>query len=460
MAKHGSYSNYSKKHIRRLRRQKTSTRRSVAAKQKAAYSRNSYAQNLAFHQKKRRSFRGLIAAILIVTAAIAIGLISYNLIVNGRLNSGNSNASTAVTAEQDGQPIYTLIAVDAGASSSVKASYNTKSNTEIFVLMRDDVANGKLSYLVLPGALSVELSDYQTHALSYAEELGGDAELINAVNEFCEIQLNHLIKTDGEALANFVEQIGGLDITLSHPLDDPYAGNQSISFGDITLDKESALTLLRSRNVAGGNSTVAENLASFISALLNKLAAHNGFDLAGAVGDFATTSTSDLSVGSITDFINKMGSAQGLTTYVYSLTGASDISANTGEEIYVASYTNTPTVLERFRNGTDPEFDDVEIANVDTSQVTVEVRNGAEILGAGASLKERLEGWGYVVDAVGNTNDGATYNETLIVYLGDEFEDAANLICKSLNCGRVINGGDYYYSESDVIVIIGLDWTV
>lgn len=454
MAKHGTYSNYSKRQIRRLRKQqkKQATKRVDPSR--------SYAKTLASQNRKKRTVRSLIAVILIVVAACAIGLFSFNAIVNSRLSTGDSNASEALAGAEDGQPVYTLIRVDTGAAPSVSASYNIKNNTEIYVLMRTDLANSMVSYMVIPTALAVELSDYQTHALCYAEELGGDAELVRAVNEFCGIELNHIISTDGEALASFVESMGGLELTLEYALDDPYASNSSIPAGIIALDKDTTLTLLRTRNVAGGNATISANVSNFLTALINKLAEHSGFDLAGVVSDFAETSSSDMGANAIIDFVNKMGEAGDLTIYNYSISGAADKSVDTGEDVFQSSYSSTETVLERFRSGTDPYATDVVIGAVDTASIHVEVRNGAEILGAGANLQERLESWGYIVDSVGNAESGILYEETFVIYFDDEYQDAANLICRELGVGRVINGGDYYSSESNIIVIIGLDWSV
>ena len=87
------------------------------------------------------------------------------------------------------------------------------------------------------------------------------------------------------------------------------------------------------------------------------------------------------------------------------------------------------------------------------------MRNGAGITGAASACKTFLESKGYSVDSAGNADDGTTYEETLIVYMDDQYENPANSIVNELGCGRVVNGGDYYTSSSNIIVIIGLDWS-
>ena len=95
---------------------------------------------------------------------------------------------------------------------------------------------------------------------------------------------------------------------------------------------------------------------------------------------------------------------------------------------------------------------------MNASNVTVEVRNGTSTAGAAAKLGEFLSGSGYEVIGVGNTDDGTIYPETLVVYTDQGSEGAAKAIVEDMGSGRVVNGGDFYSSQADVIAIIGLDW--
>ena len=95
---------------------------------------------------------------------------------------------------------------------------------------------------------------------------------------------------------------------------------------------------------------------------------------------------------------------------------------------------------------------------VDEGQVTVEVRNGTNTAGAAAKLGEMLSAKGYEVIGVGNTDDATIYPETLVVYTNSEAEGAAKAVVSDMGSGRVVNGGDFYSSEADIIAIIGQDW--
>lgn len=50
------------------------------------------------------------------------------------------------------------------------------------------------------------------------------------------------------------------------------------------------------------------------------------------------------------------------------------------------------------------------------------------------------------------------YPETLVIYKDEAFEIAAKAIVSDLSAGRVVNGGDFYTFDTNVLVIIGTDW--
>lgn len=435
------------------------TKTSAAVRTHTISAHDSFLMKAAKRRERKRTSALVVVIIAIVVIAVLVGIFSYNKIVNDKLSGSGSNAKTVLASAEENAPQYSLIKVDVGKDDSVKSSYDSPENTKFYLLMRTDTTNYAVSYILLPSNLSVTLSDKLNHPLYDAEDLDGDAELIRAVNDFAGVEINHFIGTNGEALAQLVESIGGLQITLPCELDDPFAGTQTLKAGDITLDKESALTVLRSKNIPGTNSTRATILSSFTNALLTKMSSSGSFDLAGTVEKFADTSYSDMQASQIIDFANKLSSAPQITFYDSTIAGSPSKSADNGKDTFVARNAEKETLLNNFRQGNDPNASDIEVNDFDKSKVHVEVRNGAQITGAASACKAFLEKQGYVVDKAGNAEDGTTYTETLIVYLGDDNENAANSISKELGSGRVINGGDYYTSDSGVIVIIGTDWS-
>ena len=54
--------------------------------------------------------------------------------------------------------------------------------------------------------------------------------------------------------------------------------------------------------------------------------------------------------------------------------------------------------------------------------------------------------------------DGGIYTETLVIYRDPLFESAAQKVQEDIGAGRVVNGGDYYQFNGDVLVVVGQDW--
>ena len=62
------------------------------------------------------------------------------------------------------------------------------------------------------------------------------------------------------------------------------------------------------------------------------------------------------------------------------------------------------------------------------------------------------------IGTIGNVTDAGIYNETLVIYRDEAYKAAANTIVKTIDGGRVVNGGDYYTFDANVLVVIGKDW--
>ncbi len=88
-----------------------------------------------------------------------------------------------------------------------------------------------------------------------------------------------------------------------------------------------------------------------------------------------------------------------------------------GEETYEVSGEDLAAMMEAVNAGNSPESFEGNLANVDRSLVTVEVRNGSGIQGAAARCGELLTSAGYDVKSVGNVDDGTVYPETLVILL-------------------------------------------
>ena len=126
-----------------------------------------------------------------------------------------------------------------------------------------------------------------------------------------------------------------------------------------------------------------------------------------------------------------------------------------GGTVYIAS--SVSSLLERMKAG--KAFESQEAAvTVDQTKFEIEIRNGAYIDGAGAQMSEILTQAGFKVGDVGNANDGVIYPETLVIYKDPAQAQNAEAVVQALQAGRVINGGDFYTFDTEILVILGEDW--
>jgi hypothetical protein len=245
---------------------------------------------------------------------------------------------------------------------------------------------------------------------------------------------------------------------LPETADDPYAGNKVFDAGNLTVDGKSMLTLLRNNNFSDGVSAAQQFRVDSFLAISNAVLGNSGISLATLVSSVSDYISTDLSTTQIVSIGEKFSNLDSVNTYTSSVAGYSTTDSS-GIEVFVTSDDAWATMLDNYLCGEDPNAQDAAISSVDASQTTVEVRNGAGITGAGAQMQSILAAAGFNVTAVGNTTDGATYPETLVVYTSSEYENQAKAVVAALGCGRTVNGGDYYSSSAQVIAIVGVDWS-
>jgi hypothetical protein len=93
---------------------------------------------------------------------------------------------------------------------------------------------------------------------------------------------------------------------------------------------------------------------------------------------------------------------------------------------------------------------------IDPAGVTITVRNGAGLEGVASSAAAVLTGAGFNVTNVGNANQ-FVYDRTLVVY--DEERALADAVLKKLPTGEVVASRGMYEFSTDVLVVVGKDWS-
>lgn len=402
-------------------------------------------------EKKERTKRIVsiaVVALLACLVAVFVGSFVYVQVINSKLSLGDSNASEALVAQNPEEPYYVLCAAELGSAQGSGGA-----ETDTYMLVRIDEANKTAALLSIPGNLQVTLSDGIMHPLYEARDHGGDAELISAVAQFAEVDISHYMTTDIEGLSHIVDVVENVGLTLEEEVDDPEAGNVYLSAGDQVITSEAVPTLLRASNFRGGSEVQTDNRGAFMATLAERLLEKSGLPFVFQLDAIAGSMKTDWSATDIMAVADALRGMKASSVEVALVPGSETEAA--GGTVYVASLASS--LLERMKAGEALEVQETEVT-VDQTKFEIEIRNGAYIDGAGAQMSEILTQAGFKVGDVGNANDGVIYPETLVIYKDPAQAQNAEAVVQALQAGRVINGGDFYTFDTEILVILGEDW--
>ncbi|THA24503.1 LytR family transcriptional regulator [Streptomyces sp. RKND-216] len=126
-----------------------------------------------------------------------------------------------------------------------------------------------------------------------AYQVGGPACAVKTVEAMTDIRMDHYIEVDFTGFKELVDTFGGVQITLSEPLQDADS-HLDLAAGSHTLDGEQALALVRTRHAVGNGSDLGriQLQHAFLRALLGKVDDIGLFSDPAQLYDLADTATS------------------------------------------------------------------------------------------------------------------------------------------------------------------------
>lgn len=413
--------------------------------------RGGFAMDVQRKSRAKGIFGFLAFLLFVIGVGICVGVAVYFGSSDSKLALGESNASEALVAPVEQEAYYALLSAELGSAVAPGGD-----ETDAYLLVRIDPTYKQLSFISIPANLSVPLSNGEKGPLYATRALGGDAELITAVSEFAGVDISHYARTNADGIMRMVELAGGIPLNLAEEVDDPRAGTRYIMAGSQTLDGEAALTLLRSSNFTNGLATQAQYRIDFTLALAEQVLAKEGLSLASELSSMADSVQTSWSAADLMALGEALRPLDSVVVYKASVPGYE--ASGTNGALFIDSTEKWKSMMSSVEAGGDPNSATSAPTAIDRSAVTVEVRNGGGVTGVGAKMGESLTALGYVVEEVGNTDDGTTYPETLVIYKDAAYETAARSIVSDMSAGRVVNGGDFYTFETNILVVVGKDW--
>jgi LCP family protein required for cell wall assembly len=174
--------------------------------------------------EKRRLFRGpwtvgrVVKYVLVAIASwLLLSLVLF--LVSAQIETGNlpSSASDALTS--GGNMLFSannvlILGTDQRPTGSKEPGANTHdagSRTDTIMLWR--IGGGTSRRLSIPRDTAVDIPGHGTNKINAAYAIGGPALTIKTVEAFTGIKINHVIIVNLSAFPQFIDAIGGVDVT-------------------------------------------------------------------------------------------------------------------------------------------------------------------------------------------------------------------------------------------------------
>lgn len=408
--------------------------------------------------RRRKAAQRIALAVALSMAVVVIGgaAWAYSLL-NSAQRTMNKNSQAdgeleAVLDERVPDEPFTVLLLGQDNRPGEEAA-----RADTIIVARIDPENDKVWMLSIPRDTRVEIPGRGTQKINAATFYGGPSLMVETVQDFLGIPVNHYMDIDFDGFIKVVDSLGGVWIDVETEIDDPKASSHGsytasrIDKGYQLLDGDHALTFVRSRDFPDADFTRMRHQQQFFKALADQASKfENVLKIPGMVKDVAEFMATDMKMGQIVDVAMALRDMGGTNVQTATIMGE-------WKSPYVWPDEDLKAFLvDAMVNGRSFE----ETATVETSiapaTVTVTVRNGAGIEGSATAAAAILQDLGYAVGEVGNANQ-FVYDETLVVYSSDRA--AAVQVASALPKARVVESRGMYSFNTDVLVVVGKDYS-
>lgn len=332
--------------------------------------------------------------------------------------------------------------------------------SDTMMILRVDPSSSRAALLSIPRDLYVPIAGTRGQdRINAAIQLGGPEGLVETVQDYFGVPINHYVQIDFFGFHRLVEALDGVPVYFPHPVRDPRTGLFVPEAGCVTLDPANALGFVRSRHyqekIDGrwrtdptGDIGRVRRQQDFIQRALRR-AVEKGIRNPVTVDELIDAGLEAVAVDdtlSGDDFLDLAGQfrtfrADALDLYSLPVTNGSV----GGASILRLIDRQAEPVLDVFR-GNDP-------SSIDEASVRVSVLNGTGRPAEATSARDDLREVGF---ATGSTGDaGSTDHRRTEVRYAPGNQASAELVDRWLvNRARLVEDPDV----SDVTLVTGADY--
>lgn len=213
---------------------------------------------------RRTAFQRLVIALNVIAVvgflgaagALAYGYQKYGQIP--RLAIGETLTTTAAEDDTEGDEElvaenFLVVGVDSAAGldpdDPVAASRTDVPGfrSDTMMVLRIDPASTRAALLSLPRDLWLPIPGHGTGRINEAIELGGPELLVETIQSYLGIPINHYAQVDFHGFGRLVDALDGVRLHFPHAVRDPRSGLDVPEAGCVELDARNALGFVRSR---------------------------------------------------------------------------------------------------------------------------------------------------------------------------------------------------------------------
>lgn len=264
----------------------------------------------------------------------------------------------------------------------------------------------RVGILAFPRDLWVTRCDGSTGRINVAEQIGGPSCLVTTIRELTGIPIQHHLTVSFGGFREVVDAVGGVEVCLEEAISDRDAGID-LPAGCQQLDGVDALGFVRVRKIDNDLQRI-QRQQTFLRALASEIASPSTllnpvrvFSLSNEVGGALTADRGLGPIGLVRLALGARGLAGGasVTETVPSTVGTVGDAA----VLFVDDAAAGP-LFRGFADGSILDRAGEDTAGVRPEDVPVTVLNGAGAAGLARQVADLLEGRGYPIADVGNTD--------------------------------------------------------
>lgn len=186
----------------------------------------------------------------------AAGTLAYGYRKYGRIPRVEIGDTLSASEDDTGVVVaenFLIVGIDSAAGldpdDPVAASREDVAGlrSDTMMILRVDPTSTRAALLSLPRDLWVPIPGHGNGRINEAIELGGPELLVDTIQSYLGIPINHYAQVDFHGFGRLVEAIDGVEIYFPNPVRDQRSGLSVPEPGCVTLDAPNALGFVRSR---------------------------------------------------------------------------------------------------------------------------------------------------------------------------------------------------------------------